>query len=150
MSYNSITPLKILIVEDNLIDRKQLERLLSKSTPPPSEIKHAEYPENALALLNTDDFDTAIPDLNLPDSSGLDTAGKTERLRFKVGLPFIETGVSTIVAVLVVTRVLGAFVCRYDAASCTHKPDLRVTAAQTVLLQQHILPADTIIEQAIK
>ncbi len=147
MSYNSIKPLKNLIVEDNLIDRKQLERLLSKSTLPPSEIKHAEYLENALALLNTNDFDTAIPDLNLPDSSGLDTAGK---IKLEVVLRLIEKGVSTMVAVLVVARVLGAFVCRYDAASCTHKPDLRVTAARTVLLQQHILPADTIIEQAIK
>ncbi len=67
MSYNSIKPLKNLIVEDNLIDRKQPERLLSKSTLYPSEIKHSEYPENSLALPNTDDFDTAIPDLNLPD-----------------------------------------------------------------------------------
>lgn len=142
MSYNSTKLLKTLTAEDNLIDRKQLERLLSKSTLPLSEIKHAEYPENALALPNTDNFDTAIADLNLLNSSGLNTAGKTERLRFKVGLPFIKTGVSIIVAVLVVTSVLGAFVpleiphfrgtpfipifltgfvCRYDTASCTHK-----------------------------
>jgi prepilin-type N-terminal cleavage/methylation domain-containing protein len=67
MSYNSIKPLKNLIVEDSLIDRKQLERLPSRPTLPSSEIKHAEYPENTLALLNTDNFDTAIPDLNLPD-----------------------------------------------------------------------------------
>jgi len=67
MSYNSIKPLKNLIVEDSLIDRKQSERLPSRPTLPSSEIKHAEYPENALALLNTDNFDTAIPNLNLPD-----------------------------------------------------------------------------------
>ena len=150
MSCNSIKPLKILTVEDSLIDRKQLELLLSKSTLPPFEIKHTEYLENASALLNTSDFDTAIPDLNLPDSSGLDTAGKTERPRFEVGLTLIETTVSTIALMLIVTRVMGALVCRYDAASCTHKPELRVTAAQTALLQKHILPADTIIEQAIK
>ena len=150
MSYNSIKPSRILIVEDSLIDRKQSDWLLSKSTIPSPEIKHAEYLENALALPNTDNFDTAIPELNLPDSSGLDTAGQTELLRFKVGLPLIETVVSTIALLLVVARVLGAFVCRYDAASCTHKPDLRVTAAQTVLLQQHILPSDTIIERAIR
>ncbi len=148
MSYNSIKPLKTLIVEDNLINRKQLERLLSKSTLPPFEIKHAEYLENALALPNTDDFYTAIPDLNLPDSSGLDTAGKTERLRFEMGLLLIETVVSTVVLVVlpVVIGVMGALVCRYTATSCTHKPDLRVTAAQKVLLQQHI-PSS---EQTIK
>ena len=53
-------PGKILTVEDSLIDRKQLELLLSKSTLPPFEIKHTEYLENASALLNTNDFDTAI------------------------------------------------------------------------------------------
>jgi len=76
MSTNSIKPLKILIVEDDVIDRKQLERLLSKSTLATSEVKHAEYLENALELLNTDDFDIALLDLNLPDSSGIDTVVK--------------------------------------------------------------------------
>jgi DNA-binding response OmpR family regulator len=76
MSINDIKPLKILIVEDDLIDRKQLERLLSKSTLPLFEIKHTEYLENALELLNTNDFDIAILDLNLPDSSGIDTVAK--------------------------------------------------------------------------
>lgn len=46
MSYNSIQPLKNLIVEDSLIDRKQLEPLPSRPTLPISETKHAEYPEN--------------------------------------------------------------------------------------------------------
>ena len=76
MGYNSIKPLKNLIVDDDLIDRKQLERLLSKSTLLPFEIKHSEYLENALELLNTDDFDIALLDLNLPDSSGIDTVVK--------------------------------------------------------------------------
>ena len=158
MSYNSIKLLKTPIAENNRIDSKHLERLLSKSTLPSFEIKHTEYPENTLTLPNINDFDTATADLNLPDGSGLDTAGQTELLRFTAGLPLIETGVSTVVAVLVVARVLGALVCRHDAALCTHKPDLRVldlampcgTAAQKVLQQQHILPASTIIEQAIK
>lgn len=158
MSYNSIKPSRILIVEDSLIDRKQSGRLLSKSTLPSFEIKHTEYPENALTLLNANDFDTATADLNLPDGSGLDTAGQTELLISMAGLPLIEIGVSTVVAVLEVARVLGALVCRNDAASCTHKPDLRVmdlampcgTAAQEVLLQQHILPDDTITGQAIR
>lgn len=168
MSNDRIRPFKSLMVEDRLIDRKQLERLLSKSILPSFEIKHTEYLENPFALLNTDDFDTAIPDLNLPDSSGLDTVGKTKRPRFEVGLILIETVVSTIALMLIVTRVVGAFECGNDSASCTHKPDLQVTAAHTEslqqreslqqikllqqkdLLQQHIIPADTIIEQAIK
>ena len=162
MSCNSIKPLKILTVEDSLIDRKQLERLLSKSILPSFEIKHTEYLENPLALLNTDDFETAIPDPNLSNSSSLDAAGKTERIRFEMGFTLIETVVSTIALMLIVIWVVGAFECGNDSASCTHKPDLPVTAAKTEslqktkllqqkdLLQQFIIPADTIIEQAIK
>lgn len=73
MSTNSIEPLKVLIVEDDIIDGKQLQRLLSKTTLPISKIIHTEYLERALALLDTDDFDIALLDLNLPDSSGIDT-----------------------------------------------------------------------------
>ena len=76
MSTNSVKPLKILIVEDDVIDRKQLERLLSKTTLSTSEVKHTEYLENALEILDTDDFDIALLDLNLPDSSGIDTVVK--------------------------------------------------------------------------
>lgn len=71
-----------------------------------------------------------------------------KRHKFEVSLTLIETIVSTIV--LVVAGVVGARVCRLPAALCTHKPDPRVTAAQTVLLQKHISPSDTIIEQAIR
>ncbi len=73
MSPNGIKQLKILIVEDDLIDRKQLERLLSKSDLSTSEVKHTEYLENALELMDQDDFDIALLDLNLPDSNGIDT-----------------------------------------------------------------------------
>jgi PAS domain S-box-containing protein len=73
MSPNGIKPLKILIVEDDLIDRKQLERLLSKSVLSFREVKHTEYLETALELLDQDDFDIVLMDLNLTDSKGLDT-----------------------------------------------------------------------------
>jgi len=76
MSPNGTKPLKILIVEDDLIDRKQLERLLSKSVLSTSEVKCTEYLENALELLDQDDFDIALLDLNLPDSKGIDTLVK--------------------------------------------------------------------------
>jgi PAS domain S-box-containing protein len=76
MSPNGVKPLKILTVEDDVIDRKQLERLLSKSALPGFEIQHTEYLRNALELLDKDDFDIVLLDLNLPDSSGLDTLVK--------------------------------------------------------------------------
>ncbi len=73
MGHNDIKQLKILIVEDDLIDRKQLERLLSKSELSTSEVNHTEYLQNALDLLDKEDFDIVLLDLNLPDSNGLDT-----------------------------------------------------------------------------
>ena len=76
MNTASIEPLKILIVEDDVIDGKQLKRLLSKTTLPISKIIHTEYLDRALALLDTDDFDITLLDLNLPDSSGIDTVVK--------------------------------------------------------------------------
>ena len=76
MSPNGIKPLKILIVEDDLIDRKQLERFLSKSVLSLTEVKHTEYLETALELLDQDDFDIVLLDLNLTDSKGLDTLVK--------------------------------------------------------------------------
>jgi DNA-binding NtrC family response regulator len=76
MSATGIKPLKILIVEDDVIDRKQLERLLSKSTLSTSEVKHTEYLEHALEILDKDDFDIVLLDLNLPDSSGIETVVK--------------------------------------------------------------------------
>jgi DNA-binding NarL/FixJ family response regulator len=76
MTTNSTKPLKILIVEDDVIDRKQLERQLLKSTLRTCEIKHTEYLENALELMETDDFDITLLDLYLPDSSGIDTVVK--------------------------------------------------------------------------
>jgi PAS domain S-box-containing protein len=76
MSPDSIKPLKILTVEDDVLDRKQLERFLSKSARPTFEIKHTEYLRNALELLDKDDFDVVLLDLNLPDSNGLDTLVK--------------------------------------------------------------------------
>lgn len=76
MSTNSIEPLKVLIVEDDMIDGEQLQRLLSKTTLPISKIIHTEYLERALSLLDTDDFDIALLDLNLPDSNGIDTVAE--------------------------------------------------------------------------
>jgi len=76
MSPNGIKALKIFTVEDDVVDRKQLERLLSKSARPTFEIKHTEYLRNALELLDEYDFDIVLLDLNLPDSSGLDTLVK--------------------------------------------------------------------------
>ena len=73
MSFQTEKTLKILIVEDDLIDRKQMERLLSGSSIPISEVKYVEYLDKAFELLCQEDFDIVLLDLNLPDINGLDT-----------------------------------------------------------------------------
>ena len=65
-------PLNILIVEDDLVDRTQLERLLQRSKLS-VRVATTEYLDRAIELLKNNPFDVVLLDLNLPDSSGLDT-----------------------------------------------------------------------------
>src|SRR4030042_275647 len=65
--------LKILIVEDDLVDRKSLQRLLSKTSLPISDIKPAECLKTALDLLDKEYFDVVFLDLGLPASQGLES-----------------------------------------------------------------------------
>ncbi len=71
--------LRILVVEDDLIDRKQMERLLSRSSLSIYDIEFAAYLDRALALLDEREFDILLLDLNLPDSSGLNTLVTVEK-----------------------------------------------------------------------
>ena len=64
--------LTILIVEDDLVDRTQLERLIHRSTLS-AKVTTTEYLDGALGLLKNNRFDVVLLDLNLPDSNGMDT-----------------------------------------------------------------------------
>lgn len=66
-------PLKVLVVEDNAIDRRILETMLHESSHPVSLLKSTETLAGALQLLEQHPFDVVILDLNLPDSEGRDT-----------------------------------------------------------------------------
>src|SRR3990167_3649308 len=66
-------PLKILVVEDNAIDRRILETMLHESSHPVSLLKSTETWAGAIQLLEQHPFDVVILDLNLPDSEGKDT-----------------------------------------------------------------------------
>jgi len=65
--------LSILIVEDEHTSMTLLKAMLAKSGLAISKIKSAEDLKTACDLLENDHFDVALLDLNLPDSSGLDT-----------------------------------------------------------------------------
>lgn len=73
MADNVIQPLKVLIVEDDPIDKTSLQRSLSQSTLPISDIKNAERLDTALSFLDEESFDVVFLDLGLPDSQGIDS-----------------------------------------------------------------------------
>ena len=64
--------LSVLLVEDDMVDRTQLERLLHRSTLP-AKIITTERLESAIELLKSTHFDVVLLDLHLPDSTGLET-----------------------------------------------------------------------------
>lgn len=66
----------ILVVEDNPGDTLLIREYLGESSDYDFEVFEAETLESALKLINQCDFDAVLLDLNLPDSTGLDTMRK--------------------------------------------------------------------------
>lgn len=65
--------LRLLIVEDDVVDRKLLERLLVQSSLGPHEVKCADCLSVALEMLREYAFDLVLLDLGLPDSQGAES-----------------------------------------------------------------------------
>jgi PAS domain S-box-containing protein len=61
--------LHILLVEDNLVDARQIMRQLGRIERVHAEIKHVESYEGATAALAESEFDIILLDLGLPDTS---------------------------------------------------------------------------------
>lgn len=72
-SLSSARSLRILIIEDDAIDRRQMERLARESTVSISEIHHVAHLDEARDLIRHTSFDIVFLDLNLPDSDGIKT-----------------------------------------------------------------------------
>jgi PAS domain S-box-containing protein len=70
--------LRILIVEDDLVDRKQLERLLAQSALGACTVQNADCLARALELLQDHPFDVVLLDLGLPDSQGMDSVVRVQ------------------------------------------------------------------------
>lgn len=66
-------PLRLLIVEDDIIDRKLLERLLAKSSLDVAEVRCADRLSTAVDLLRESPVDLVLLDLGLPDSRGTES-----------------------------------------------------------------------------
>ena len=69
-----MSDISILLVEDNPTDMACIKEYLSAKEIISSTLKEAENLQSALSLMSHYDFDVVLLDLNLPDSSGLDTA----------------------------------------------------------------------------
>jgi PAS domain S-box-containing protein len=72
------SPLRILIIEDDIVDRKLLERLLSQSTLGACDVRNADRLATALTLLKEYPFDIVLLDLGLPDSQGMDSVSRLQ------------------------------------------------------------------------
>lgn len=65
--------LRFLIVEDDIVDRKLLERLLAKSSLDVATVEYADRLSTALETLSRSSFDVVLLDLGLPDSRGTES-----------------------------------------------------------------------------
>ncbi len=66
--------ISILLVEGSPDERTLIQEYLSASSPFNSNIREADSLASALSLIEQQEFDVILLDLDLPDSSGLDTA----------------------------------------------------------------------------
>ncbi|MCP4452061.1 MAG: response regulator, partial [Planctomycetes bacterium] len=72
--------LKILIIEDDVVDRKLLERLLMRSSLSAFEVKSAGFLKEALDMVQAETFDIVLSDLGLPDSMGTTAIDQLHRV----------------------------------------------------------------------
>jgi len=63
--------LRLLLVEDDIVDRKMLERLLAQSSLGAYDVDYADRLSVALDMLQEHIFDVVLLDLGLPDSRGV-------------------------------------------------------------------------------
>lgn len=68
--------LRVLLIEDNPIDTQVIREYLARPEEVQIELEHAERLSTALARLPDGHFDCVLLDLNLPDSSGLETLAR--------------------------------------------------------------------------
>lgn len=76
MDSDAAKPLNILIVEDDLGDRKLLHQLLLKTSLRISNVQFADRLDTTLELLDKDNYGAIFLDLGLPDSQGISSVSK--------------------------------------------------------------------------
>lgn len=71
--------LKVLVIEDNAVDRKVLQSMMTEALPNPGDVEYADSLKSACAILDRILIDVVILDLNLSDSQGLETLIRLNR-----------------------------------------------------------------------
>lgn len=72
--------LSILIVEDDLIDRKLLTRLLTRSSLGHAQVTSVHCLNSAMEALASESFDVILSDLGLPDCHGIEAASRLQEV----------------------------------------------------------------------
>jgi len=66
-------PLRVLLIEDNLVDARLIQIMVSDAGANGFEVERADRLATALERLGKEHFDIVLLDLSLPDSHGLET-----------------------------------------------------------------------------
>jgi len=74
---NDLAHLRVLLVEDNQLDARTMQRLLSADGDTRFDVQHVEDLKSALEALAVDSIDCVLLDLSLPDASGLHALDET-------------------------------------------------------------------------
>ena len=85
-------PLRVLVVEDNQVDRRMLESMLTESKTSTAFLKLTNDFRTAQEALYAHEFDVVVLDLNLPDCHGLETLQKISEINANVAI-VVNTGV---------------------------------------------------------
>ena len=80
MSDPQDTHLNILIIEDDVVDRKLLERFLTRSSLSAFQVKSASLLKEDLVMVQSEAFDVVLSDLGLPDSTGTEAIDRLHRV----------------------------------------------------------------------
>ena len=88
--------IRVLLIEDDAVDRKSCIRALRRFTDCDYVIQEADSGDAAFALLGLETFDCALLDMRLPDTTGLEFLDQAEDLQSRI--PFIMmTGMDDLV-----------------------------------------------------
>src|SRR4026209_1148668 len=76
---DAISPLKVLLIEDNAIDARLIQIMLSEAGSGMFELEHADRLASGLKRLGEADIGMVLLDLSLADSHGLATFAKVHQ-----------------------------------------------------------------------